>query len=264
MIPPYVFGPLVWPLGTDMIRAFYVAWGDANVSAKQTVDQHDGGDTKAQSPFQMSTVLIPRAVDSKKIHHTEQKPITVDVLTFFYALRRLVGCAYCRASFSEFLSEDPPERHLDDLHAWWNSVHNSVNAKTHQRPFPLAWMRNKLEVYSEFVSMNQVWDLIFLFAAHMPDADDTTPFGVAYRPALFVWLNSLSHLVPHLKHLAQLAPFLLSRPALVDFNKPRVLDWAVTQRTKHSTENNSIVSYTLEEATQRFIGQPLFSVPKKE
>jgi hypothetical protein len=97
-----------------------------------------------------------------------------DMREFFESLAFVLPCKYCRASFSEYITEEPP---TEPYTKWLWKVHNKVNAKLRSQNLPVCEdppFSDVKRIYEERLSAGcskvnfEGWEFLFSIAENHP------------------------------------------------------------------------------------------------
>lgn len=146
-----------------------------------------------------------------------------------WALQYVLPCRYCRDSYRQFLAHHPfppiEEALLDRggnsylFVEWLWEVKELVNTKLNLPPtLSLVKFRRRILSWSMVIGAPQLWDLLLIIALNYPKnrgehsiqsgEPDPDPEREKKRFAYLVFLDSLSHCLPKVAFLRDMAPFL--------------------------------------------------------
>lgn len=102
---------------------------------------------------------------------------SVAVAEWFELIAYVLPCKFCRASYAQYIEEDPVPRKPDELARWLWALHNKVNAKLRSQHLPTApdpSFDSVLEVYTQRLAAGctktefEGWDFLFAIAENHP------------------------------------------------------------------------------------------------
>jgi hypothetical protein len=101
------------------------------------------------------------------------------------ALREVLPCVHCRASYELYCARSPPPRSLSPLAEWIHAAHSGVNRKLARANLPFAQWISRLAAYPEMLSPSRIAHALALLSLNLPwDARARTPGAPPSRRAL--------------------------------------------------------------------------------
>lgn len=184
MADPWVWGMLAWPIQLDILRSAllkdrYGVEHESNTTSSSNiyvdVDQQQQHYQHSQNCIQFSFsgvlqngaqpgVLMANPVEPS-VHERDL------LINFFHALAVIYPCNTCRESYKKYLHQEPPETAMNLL-VWFWELKNKVNNKLHRSGpelgLPIDKYEKRLLTVTSFSAVDQVWDLLCIFAINYP------------------------------------------------------------------------------------------------
>lgn len=259
MADPWIWGMLAWPIQMDVVRSALLK--------RYSSCQPQTGHMQMRLPTAMQAtgaiVGIP----------LEPDPSERDLLfSFFHALAKVYPCSTCRDSYGQFLHVDPPDR-ATNLFVWLWELKNKVNHKLGRdgssQCLPLEKFEKRLRVLSSFSAVDQVWDLLCIFALNYPNmredsmSDEERADVLQRRRGYFQILAALSvflgRLCTHHTIATYIDPMKLTATDLS--SRDTFVAWIVQQRQQWAAATGGL-AYTLEESQERYApSAPILTTP---
>lgn len=232
----YVFGPKVWGVVTDALREQQLRSMPAAATLVEPVTELSQSRSVESQPCKAERAY-ERLLAQDGVAGC---PDYADLIRLLYALRMVLPCMWCRASYRRYLLAEPPER-AANIAEWLWGLHEMVNQKLGRRGvrvagntceacarqvLPLSKYRKRLVAWRAFSSDEDIWDVLGLIAANYATALEQD--AAQKRAAHIAFIRALRALLLRVPHLAAAARFLRFRA--VDFVNQRTLLEAIARQ----------------------------------
>lgn len=123
-----------------------------------------------------------------------------DVEIFFYSLKHVLPCRYCRDSYKKFLRSLSSHNRVGPpcgrgALRWAYNLKNLVNRKLHRSDYPTyEVIRRRMKTYSSCTSVTDVLDILFIFAVNFPPSP-RDPAAAQKRNSMLLFVNSLPNIL---------------------------------------------------------------------